>query len=69
MPICDGCKQEVDEVCNGNHCKACHVSVSWEDCTSGTFDARILNKMLQRIGLSKEEAKSKTLKSFKDAKL
>lgn len=44
--ICDLCSQETGslEVCQDNVCKGCHVSITWEDCTSGEWKRRMDKK-------------------------
>jgi len=44
--LCSGsCGQEVDERCpSGDHCRDCHVSLSWESCVDGTWNALQLLK-------------------------
>lgn len=39
---CSNCNKNVKEVCLDGYCRKCHVSLSFEDCVSGTFNARIL---------------------------
>ena len=39
---CEICGKQADDLCPDLACKACHKSVSWEECSSGTFNARIL---------------------------
>ena len=53
MPTCEICNTEVDEVCGDGVCKECHVSVSWEDCITKTFQA----KTLLHMGRTKEYVK------------
>jgi hypothetical protein len=38
--ICAECKKKVTEVCPDGYCEECHVSCSWEDCTTGAFSAQ-----------------------------
>ena len=41
--LCSGsCGQEVDERCGGDHCRDCHVSLTFEDCVDGTWNAQQL---------------------------
>ena len=42
MPTCEICNTEVDEVCGDGVCKYCHTTISWEDCITGTFTAKVL---------------------------
>ena len=42
MPTCEICHTEVNKVCGDGVCKECHVSVSWEDCISRTFTAKVI---------------------------
>lgn len=37
---CISCDQEVDEVCSDGFCRGCHVDLSFEDCSDGTWLAR-----------------------------
>jgi len=39
---CQDCNKEVEETCGDGFCRDCHVSLSFEDCTTGTWTARIL---------------------------
>jgi len=41
---CNMCEKEVKEICRDFICKDCHVSLSWEECNTGTFNARYLLK-------------------------
>jgi len=61
MPVCDNCHQEVDKTCPDGFCKNCHVSVTWEDCITRTFEAKNLLNMGMSIDLVK--------KSFPKAKI
>ena len=40
---CENCKKEV-EVCMDGYCKECHVSISWEDCTTKTDVAQQMRR-------------------------
>lgn len=33
---CAICDKDVTEVCGGGVCRACHVSITFEDCINGT---------------------------------
>jgi hypothetical protein len=37
---CDTCGLEVTDRCGGDHCRACHVSLTWEECVDGSWSAR-----------------------------
>ena len=51
---CINCGRKVKEVCPGGYCRKCHVSLSFEDCCDGTWDAR----MMMRGGIfTKEDVK------------
>jgi len=39
--ICTICGREAEELCPDGVCRACHVSVSWDDCNNKTWDARL----------------------------
>lgn len=39
---CSRCGKGGVERCGGDHCRDCHVSLSWEDCVDGTYSARVL---------------------------
>ena len=66
---CDNCGEEVDEVCGGGYCRKWHVSCSWEDCITGTFEARIHYNTLRQMGYNKKQAKESTLSIYPAAKL
>jgi hypothetical protein len=53
MKKCAGCSKPKKELCSDDRCKECHVSCSWEDCTDGTWNAR----MLLSTGHPREEVK------------
>lgn len=38
---CTRCGAENVEVCAGDHCRACHINLSWESCTSRSWDRGI----------------------------
>jgi hypothetical protein len=40
MTKCFNCGKDAEEVCPDGACKPCHVSVTWEDCLTKTFNAR-----------------------------
>ncbi len=43
--LCSGsCGRVVDARCGGDHCRDCHVSLSWESCVDGTWNAQQLLK-------------------------
>jgi hypothetical protein len=50
MQICTICDKPSDETCSDGACRKCHVSVSWEDCTSGIYAA----EASRRLGYSAE---------------
>lgn len=33
---CSMCKKMTEEYCSGLTCRACHVSITFEDCVNGT---------------------------------
>lgn len=37
---CTRCKEMVTEVCGGEHCRDCHVSIGWEECLDGSWNDR-----------------------------
>lgn len=37
---CTKCKEMVDEVCGGEHCRDCHISIGWEECLDGSWNDR-----------------------------
>ena len=39
--VCLICERTVDERCPDGNCRACHQSLSWEDCCDGTWNARL----------------------------
>ena len=44
MHTCSNCNKEAAEVCQDGYCRACHVSVSFEDCTNGTYSVNVLRR-------------------------
>ncbi len=52
-PTCVNCGKEVKEVCGDGYCRACHVSVSFEDCVNGTWVA----KNMMKVGFTREHMK------------
>jgi hypothetical protein len=38
---CDGCGKMVDEVCGGMYCRACHKSLTFEDCINDVSANRL----------------------------
>lgn len=44
------CGQKADELCPDGDCRACHKSLTFEDCCTGTYSAR----NLLRLGHSRE---------------
>lgn len=58
---CFMCLLLFKELCQDDVCRNCHTSVTWDDCTSGTWNAKIL---LQN-GHTKEEV----LAIYPDAKI
>ena len=54
MGTCHACKATNVEVCrNGNYCRECHVSCSWEDCMDQMFEARMLATYAPRAYVQK----------------
>ena len=51
MPKCVNCGKEVDEVCGDGFCRDCHVSISWEDCVSGAW----VKRNMERMGVKDDE--------------
>ena len=47
---CNLCHRPVDERCNDDVCRACHKSLSFEDCVDGTWSAAAS----RRLGYSEE---------------
>ncbi len=39
---CIMCEKHADELCQDFVCRGCHVSCSWEDCVTGTFNAEMM---------------------------
>lgn len=37
---CDKCDATVEEVCGGGYCRACHKSLTFEDCVDGSWARR-----------------------------
>ena len=37
---CEACGEESDELCGDGYCRACHVSLSFEDCCDGSWVQR-----------------------------
>lgn len=58
---CDICKQPAAEVCHDGVCRSCHKSVTWDDCVTGTWNAR---KLLS-LGRTRDEI----LKLYPDARI
>jgi len=58
---CESCKKEADEVCPDGCCRECHVSLSFEDCCDGTWNAR----QVLAGGLPIEEVR----KAYPDARI
>ena len=48
---CQLCGKTADEYCPDGNCRACHISLTFEECVSKTWNAR----MLLRNGHSREE--------------
>jgi len=44
MAECSSCSKSVDVVCQDGYCKACHVSVSFDDCCDGTWSVNVLRR-------------------------
>lgn len=66
---CVKCGREVAEVCGGGYCRDCHVSVSWEDCITGAFEARNNLRLYVSAGVSREEALRLVRKTYPEANL
>lgn len=47
---CSLCGQAADERCGGDACRACHKSLTFEDCVDGTWSAAAS----RRLGYSEE---------------
>jgi hypothetical protein len=44
---CENCKRECDEVCGGGYCRACHVSLTFEECVDESY----VNRMRVAAGM------------------
>jgi hypothetical protein len=53
MTECNICDKPAEELCQDGVCRRCHVSLSFEDCTDGTFSAAAS----RRLGRSEEQIK------------
>jgi len=51
---CQVCGNEADEYCHDGTCRSCHVSVSWEDCVTGTWNARMMIKNGHTVEYAKQ---------------
>lgn len=45
MATCLICGTETDEVCPDGNCRACHKSLTFEDCCSGEWERRFRRAM------------------------
>lgn len=52
---CNICREEVEETCGDGNCRACHVSVPWDDCVDGTWTANVL---LNKLGRTEEQVRA-----------
>ncbi len=66
---CKNCNEEVDDVCGDGFCRKCHVSVSWEDCVSHTFEAKLSLELYKRIGIMKNESRKMVKEVYPNAKI
>lgn len=41
---CDACGEDADERCGGDHCRRCHVSLTFEECVDGSWSEKIRAK-------------------------
>ena len=55
---CRGCGEQVEEVCRGEYCRKCHVSLTFEDC----IDNVSVNKLRKRYGLEPVEGQKALVK-------
>lgn len=55
MTKCVNCGKRVKEVCGDGYCRACHKSLSFEDCVDGTWLANKQLGMCDKAGVDKEE--------------
>ena len=39
---CSRCGRKDVEVCGGDHCRDCHISISWDECVNETSNARMM---------------------------
>lgn len=51
MECCHNCGSPAEVLCPDRYCEACHVSLSFEDCCSGTWSVA----QLLRNGHTREE--------------
>lgn len=66
---CELCNQESEELCNDLVCRACHVSISFDDCVSGTYSAKVLLNLWQASGIDPKVAREHIKKLYPDAKI
>ncbi len=69
MPKCTHCGRKVREVCGDGYCRACHVTCSWEDCVTKTFEARTNLRLYVATGISREEALKMVKETYPEARL
>jgi hypothetical protein len=54
MEHCNICGQQASELCPDGNCRACHKSLTFEDCCSGTWSAAVLMKAGYPLDLIKQ---------------
>lgn len=69
MTKCEGCRKDVSEVCKDGFCKDCHVTCSWEDCITGTFEARHYLTDARRAGIPAKDVREYVLRMYPKAKI
>jgi hypothetical protein len=66
---CNLCGKEADELCPDGNCRDCHKALSWEDCVTGTWNARRFLKVPLAPGLSPEDLISMVKQMYPDAQV
>ncbi len=66
---CKNCNEEVDNVCRDGFCRECHVSITWDECVSRTFEARLCLEQYRKIGIPEKEARTKAKEVYPNAKI